>query len=223
MTDTKKILNGLLDADAKEVLINGGIVIDPDSGESFNTHRADAKRHVPAAAAAGKVLVSRADGANEWADAATLGLDDAMHFKGTLGTGGTITAVPATGYKSGDTYKIVTAGTYAGHVCEAGDLIMAITEAAADATEVNDAHWTVSQTNIDGAVTGPAASTDAHVAVFDGASGKVVKDSGFTLGASVPADAVFHSGVALVGSAGETPVYNGRLRLVVAEYTPSAA
>ena len=100
---------------------------------------------------------------------------------------------------------------------------MAITEAAADATEVNDAHWTVSQTNIDGAVTGPAASTDAHVAVFDGASGKVVKDSGFTLGASVPADAVFHSGVALVGSAGETPVYNGRLRLVVAEYTPSAA
>lgn len=44
---------------------------------------------------------------------------------------------------------------------------------------------------IDIGVEGPAASTDAHVAVFDGATGKLIKDSGFTIRSSVPADAVF--------------------------------
>lgn len=223
MADSKKMLNSLLDADAGEVLINGGIVVDALSGESFSDHRADAGRHLAAAPEAGKVLVSTADGGHAWTDAASLGLDDAMHFKGTLGTGGTVAAVPASGYMSGDVYKIVTAGTYAGQVCEAGDLILAIADAVPDATEVNNAHWAVSQTNIDGAVTGPATASDAHVAVFDGTTGKVVKDSGFTLGVSVPADAVFHSGVALVGAAGDAPVYDGRLRLVVAEYTPPSA
>ena len=44
---------------------------------------------------------------------------------------------------------------------------------------------------IDIGVEGPASSTDAHVAVFDGATGKLIKDSGFTIRSSVPADAVF--------------------------------
>lgn len=165
--------------------------------------------------------MTTADG-HAWVAPAALGLDDAMHFKGTLGTDGTITALPASGYRSGDTYKVITAGVYAGQSCEAGDLIMAITDATAGATEVAEADWTVAQTNIDGAVTGPAASVDAHVAVFDGASGKQVADSGYTLGVSVPADAVFHSGIAVVADANAVPVYNGKLRLVVADYTPPA-
>jgi len=40
-------------------------------------------------------------------------------------------------------------------------------------------------------VTGPISSNDAHVAIFDGTNGKVIKDSGFTIGVSVPADAKF--------------------------------
>lgn len=44
---------------------------------------------------------------------------------------------------------------------------------------------------IDIGVEGPASSTDAHVVVFDGATGKLIKDSGFTIRSSVPADAVF--------------------------------
>ena len=44
---------------------------------------------------------------------------------------------------------------------------------------------------VDVKVTGPASSTDAHVAVFDGATGKIVKDSGFTIAKSVPSNAVF--------------------------------
>ena len=44
------------------------------------------------------------------------------------------------------------------------------------ATPADD--WDIIQANIDGAVTGPASSTDTHVAIFDGTSGKVIADSG---------------------------------------------
>ena len=112
--------------------------------------------------------------------------NDAMIFKGTLGTSGTITALPAS-HKIGDTYRVITAGTYAGVTCEIGDLVICITAG----TAANNAHWTVAQTNIDGAVTGPASSTDGRVALFSGTSGKVLKQSSYTIGKSVPSDAVF--------------------------------
>jgi hypothetical protein len=75
---------------------------------------------------------------------------DAMIFKGTLGTDGTITALPTT-YKTGWTYRVITAGTYAGNKCEIGDLIIALVDRAGSGN-VN-ADWTVAQTNIDGAIT----------------------------------------------------------------------
>lgn len=112
--------------------------------------------------------------------------NDAMTFKGTIGTGGTVTALPTT-HKKGWTYKVITAGTYAGKTCEVGDMIICVS----DGTAAADADWTVVQSNIDGAVTGPASSVDARVAVFNGTSGKVIKDSGFTIGKSVPSNAVF--------------------------------
>lgn len=112
--------------------------------------------------------------------------NDAMIFKGTLGTSGTITALPAS-HKIGDTYRVTTAGSYAGVQCEVGDLVICITAG----TAANNAHWTVAQTNIDGAVTGPASSTDGRVALFSGTSGKVLKQSSYTIGKSVPSDAVF--------------------------------
>ena len=111
---------------------------------------------------------------------------DAMIFKGTIGTDGTITALPAT-HSTGWTYKVITAGTYAGAKCEAGDMIVCLKDGTAD----NNADWTVIQANIDGAVTGPAYSVAAHVVVFDGTTGKVIKDSGYTIGASVPSGAKF--------------------------------
>lgn len=40
-------------------------------------------------------------------------------------------------------------------------------------------------------VDGPASSTANHIATFDGTTGKVIKDSGFTIATSVPANAVF--------------------------------
>lgn len=102
-----------------------------------------------------------------------LAASDAMQFKGTLGTGGTVTSLPAS-HSKGDTYKVITAGTYAGVACEVGDMIICIT----DGTSANNAHWTVVQSNIDGAVTGPASAVSGNVAIFNGTTGRVIKDSG---------------------------------------------
>ena len=124
-----------------------------------------------------------------YVDSLIAGVADAMLFKGTLGNtkdGATVTALPAN-HKVGWTYKVVTVGTYAGMACEVGDMIACIKTR----TTANNADWTVFQGNIDGAVTGPTSSTNAHVAIFNGATGKVIKDSGFTIGKSVPADAKF--------------------------------
>lgn len=125
-----------------------------------------------------------------------LGANDAMVYKGLLDSDATETAttkknVPASGYSAGWAYRVNRAGTYAGQPCEVGDLVIAIADAGTNQNEVVNNHWTVAQNNIDGAVTGPVSSTDAHVAIFDGTNGKVIKDSGFTIGVSVPADAKF--------------------------------
>jgi len=115
-----------------------------------------------------------------------LGASAAMTFKGSIGSNADITSLPAT-HDIGDTYVVKTAGSYAGQKCEVGDMIICNTSG----TTANNAHWSVIQTNIDGAVTGPANSVADHVAVFDGTTGKVVKDSGFTIASSVPANAKF--------------------------------
>ena len=47
----------------------------------------------------------------------------AMVFKGTLGTNGTVTALPSSP-ESGWSYKVVTAGTYASNSCTVGDLLV---------------------------------------------------------------------------------------------------
>ena len=63
---------------------------------------------------------------------------DAMVFKGTLGSGGTVTAVPTTNVVKGDTYKIITAGTWAGYSgCKIGDLLIALNSGALTANTTN--------------------------------------------------------------------------------------
>jgi len=62
---------------------------------------------------------------------------NAMIFKGTLGTDGTVTELP-TSHNAGDTYRVITAGTWAGKYCEVGTLIICTT----DGTTANDDHWT---------------------------------------------------------------------------------
>lgn len=48
-----------------------------------------------------------------------------MIFKGSLGTGGTITSLPtATSANTGFTYKVITAGTYEGNAAKIGDIFI---------------------------------------------------------------------------------------------------
>lgn len=51
---------------------------------------------------------------------------NAMVYKGTVGTGGTVTSLPTANVQVGDTYKVAVAGTYGGHSCEVGDLLIAL-------------------------------------------------------------------------------------------------
>lgn len=53
-------------------------------------------------------------------------LSGAMKFKGTIGTNGTAgTTLPTTDVEIGDTYKIITDGTYAGQAAKVGDMFIA--------------------------------------------------------------------------------------------------
>ena len=61
-----------------------------------------------------------------------------------------MTALPTT-YNIGWTYRVITAGTYAGQMCEVGDLIAAIMGRSGSGNLNTD--WTVMQTNINGALT----------------------------------------------------------------------
>ena len=87
--------------------------------------------------------------------------------------------LPSTGYKAGQMWRVAAAGTYAGATCEVGDLILCLKDYAEDSAGNTD--YMVIQANIDGAVTGPDAATDAHIVIFDGATGKVIKDSNVSI------------------------------------------
>lgn len=97
----------------------------------------------------------------------------------TVGVVDSSTPLPSTGYEVGQTFRVAEAGTYAGVKCETGDLIIVIKDYAEGTA--SDSDFLVVQANVDGAVTGPNASTDANIVVFDGTTGRKIKDSSVTL------------------------------------------
>lgn len=110
-------------------------------------------------------------------------VNDAMVFKGVLDSPSNI---PDT-HQAGWTYRIGTTGTYAGQICEVGDLLICV----ADGTEASNNDWNVVQNNLDGALfKGNNTFTSGQILVADGVTGKT-KTSGFTIAKSVPSDAKF--------------------------------
>lgn len=293
---SKKLLSQLLDENGNEILYSGTLVVDATTGKTFFEHVADKNAHpdfgdlaiqnkadifadavltgtpvVPTAPAGTNTTQAASTEFVERAVNAVLGANDAMLFKGIVdGTH----ALPDEAYHTGWTYKVNEAGTYAGQACEIGDMVVCVSDF--DTTAAN-ADWVVVQRNIDGAVTGPTASTSDNVAVFDGATGKAIADSGITkasvsgaiakahehankaqldaitatgaqvnqavanshthanrsaldaIGTDSDGDLTFNgkalngeTGVAFVASAEETPVFTGKLRMVVADYTSPA-
>ena len=90
----------------------------------------------------------------------------------------------------GDVFAAASAFTVSGERVEVGDMIIAKASIASGAS-FTSSNVDIIQKNIDGAVTGPASATANHVAVFDGNTGKVIKDGTYTIAKSVPSDALF--------------------------------
>lgn len=111
-----------------------------------------------------------------------------LQYQGTLGVDGTITALPSI-YNRGDVYRIITAGTYAGQVCEIGDMLACIVSRA-DGELGSNSDWTIWQTNIDGAVTTTGTLTSNTIVLGDG--NKTIKSSSYTISttASVSSTAI---------------------------------
>lgn len=158
--------------------------------------------------------VKTADGGNVEAKLAALQATFAsgIRQKGTVGTGGTVETLPADSYTQGDMYIVKTDGTYAGQVCEPGDLILCIKTFAEEAA---DTDWTVIQNNVVRAVKGPESAADGNLMAFDGTSGTVAKDSGIKLAEVSAAVAQKHSHdnavlLASISADGETVTINGK-------------
>lgn len=121
---------------------------------------------------------------------------DAVVFKDIIAGGSTSTygaLTPAA--DKGDLYIVSTAGKIDGVAVEPGDWLICKVDGTPAATANNYStvadNWGFIQVNKDGIVIGPSSATSGNVVLFDGATGKLIKDSGKTLGKSVPADAVF--------------------------------
>lgn len=101
---------------------------------------------------------------------------DAMVFKGVLDCSANPNYPAA---DRGHTYRVSVAGKVGGASgtnVEVGDLIICLTDSTSAGTQAGvGASWTVTQTNIDGAVVGPASATDSNFAQFDGTTGKLIK------------------------------------------------
>ena len=162
----------------KLVTVDGsGSLLDADF---LDGHHASDFEDVGAASAAvsAHVIASDPHGDRGYADG-LFASNDAMLFKGAIDCS-TNPNYPAA--SAGWFYKISVAGKIGGVSglnVEVGDSIICGQDGsvAGDQATVGG-NWFIIQANIDGAVIGPASSTNGHVAVFDGSGGKLIADGG---------------------------------------------
>lgn len=107
--------------------------------------------------------------------------NDAMVFKGSTDCSANPNYPAA---NRGDTYRVSVAGKIGGASginVEAGDLFICLTDSTASGNQATvGTSWTIAQANLDGAVIGPASVTDSNVVLFDGTTGKLIKQSTLT-------------------------------------------
>ena len=120
---------------------------------------------------------------------------EVLRFKGVVDTN-TFNAL--TSYTKGDTYKAKADGTYAGNICEAGDMLICVSSYG---TTFNNADWSVIQTNIDGYVIGPASATDGNIPLFDGTTGKLLKNSSYNPSSFLSSSTKYAASSSVGGSA----------------------
>lgn len=118
-----------------------------------------------------------------------LPLLDALIYKGVINCSANPNYPAA---DAGHTYKVSVAGKIGGASgpnVEIGDLLLCTLDGspAGDHATVG-ANWDIIQTNIDGAVIGPASSTADAIALFNSTTGKLIKDSAKTIVTTLGAD-----------------------------------
>lgn len=109
-----------------------GTALTPDSNKDVDITSIPAAIVAAGALANGMTATTQLQGDNStklattaYVDKAVENLPQAMIFCGTLGTGGTIPALPeATANTVGDVYKVIVKGTYASKAAEVGDLFI---------------------------------------------------------------------------------------------------
>jgi hypothetical protein len=83
---------------------------------------------------------------------------------------------------AGFVYRVTVAGKIGGASginVEVNDRLECVVDGTASGTSAAvGANWMISQVNIDGAVTGPTSAASGNLATFNGASGKIIQDSG---------------------------------------------
>lgn len=80
-------------------------------------------------------------------------------------------------------------GGASGVSVEVGDILICNTDSTPSGNQATvGSYWNIIQKNIDGAVTGPASSTDSNIVLFDSNSGKVIKDSSKSIVSVLGAD-----------------------------------
>lgn len=108
--------------------------------------------------------------------------NDAMLFKGGINASANPNYPAA---DAGHAYRITVAGKIggaAGPNVEVGDLIMCTVDGTASGDHATvGANWTITQSNLDGAVIGPVSATNSNPALFDGASGRLIKETTYAL------------------------------------------
>lgn len=108
-----------------------------------------------------------------WAAIASgIAANDALVYKGAISSNASLPIE----HKQGWTYRVnaSTPVTIAGQTAEKGDLVICITDSAANATAQVNSHWTIIQTNIDGALFMASNTfTDGRLLIADGTNGKI--------------------------------------------------
>lgn len=104
---------------------------------------------------------------------------DAMVFKGVIDCS-TNPNYPAA--DAGNLYRVSVAGKIGGGSgvnVEINDQLLCLVDGSAGGDQAAvGANWSISQGNVDGGVVGPTSSVDGNVPLFDGVSGKLIKDGG---------------------------------------------
>lgn len=107
------------------------------------------------------------------------GLGTPMQFKGTLGTGGTITSLPtAAASNAGFSYKVITAGTYASQAAKVGDMFVSDGSAWILIPSGDEPSGTVTNIATSGAITGGPITTTGTISHSTAAGYKHIPTSG---------------------------------------------